>query len=119
MPAAQLEHIRRRDRETTRRRRTIARGLPDPGPVPDRCFEDRRLRFRVGLPVLGAWVRRAACRDEDTELWFSADPAHVAKAQAICTRCPVRAECSAAAEANAELYGVWGGADRGHGGRPS
>jgi Transcription factor WhiB len=117
MSAAQLERIRRRDREATRRRRVIARGLPDPGPVPDWCMEDRRLRLRVGLPVLGAWVLSAACRDEDPQLWFSPDPADVAKAQAICARCPVRPECSAAAEANAELYGVWGGTDREHAGR--
>jgi hypothetical protein len=112
MSAAQLEHIRRRDREATRRRRAIARGLPDQGPVPDWCMEDRRLSLSVGLPMLGAWVRGATCRDEDPELWFSPDPADVAKAQAICTRCPVRPECSAAAEANAELHGVWGGTDR-------
>ena len=114
MSAARLEHIRRRDREATRRRRAIARGLPDPGPVPDWRMAEKRLRLPAGWPVLGAWVRGAACRDEDPELWFSPGPADVAKAQAICARCPVRPECSAAAEANAELYGVWGGTDREH-----
>jgi hypothetical protein len=116
MSAAQLEHIRRRDREATRRRRAIARGLPDPGPVPDWLMAQKRLRLPQAKPVLGTWTLRAACRDEDPELWFSADPADVAKAQAICARCPVRPECSAAAEANAELHGVWGGTDREHAG---
>ena len=51
MPAAQLERVRRRDREATRRRRVIARGLPDPGPIPDVCMVDRRLRLPSGLPV--------------------------------------------------------------------
>ena len=119
MSAARLEHIRRRDREATRRRRAIARGLPDPGPVPDWCLEDRRLRLRIGLPVLGAWVRSAACRDEEPELWFSPDPSNVATAQAICARCPVRPQCSAAADANAERWGVWAGTDREHAGRAS
>ncbi len=112
MPAAQLEHVRRRDREATRRRRAIARGLPDPGPVPDRVMQDKRLRLPAGRPVLGTWLLRGACPDENPELWFSAGPADLERARAICARCPVRRECSAAAEANAERYGVWGGTDR-------
>jgi hypothetical protein len=112
MSAAQLERIRRRDREATRRRRAIARGLPDPGPVSDLFMADRRLGLPAGLPVLGKWILRAACRDQDPDLWFSVAPADAGKAQAICAGCPVRSQCSAAAEANAELYGVWGGADR-------
>ena len=119
MPAAQLERVRRRDREATRRRRVIARGLPDPGPIPDVCMVDRRLRLPSGLPVLGSWILQAACRDADPDLWFSPDPADVARAQAICAGCPVRAQCSAAADANAELYGVWGGMDREHAERAS
>jgi WhiB family redox-sensing transcriptional regulator len=67
--------------------------------------------------VLGTWVLAGACRGQDPELWFSPDPADVAKAQAICARCPVRPECSAAAEANAERYGVWGGTNREQAGR--
>jgi WhiB family transcriptional regulator, redox-sensing transcriptional regulator len=112
MTQAQLERVRRRDRETTRRRRAIARGLPDPGPVPDWRMEDRKLRLPGSLPVLGSWILGAACRDEDPELWFSSAPDDIATAQAICTGCPVRGHCAVAAEANAELYGVWGGTDR-------
>jgi WhiB family transcriptional regulator, redox-sensing transcriptional regulator len=112
MPAAQLERIRRRDREATRRRRAIARGLPDPGPVSDLFTADRRLGLPEGLPVLGKWILRAACRDKDPDLWFSTAPADAGKAQAICAWCPVCSQCSAGAEANAELYGVWGGTDR-------
>jgi hypothetical protein len=119
MPAAQLEHVRRRDREATRRRRAIARGLPDPGPVSDWAMEDKRLRLPQRRPVLGTWVLRGACRDEDPELWFSADPAGRERAQVICARCPVRSQCSAAAQANAERYGVWGGTDRDQARRPS
>lgn len=100
MSAAQLERIRRRDREATRRRRAIARGLPEPGPVSDLFVADRRLGLPEGLPVLGKWILRAACRDQDPELWFSAAPADAGKAQAICTGCPVRSQCSAASEAS-------------------
>jgi hypothetical protein len=90
MPAARLEHIRRRDREATRRRRAIARGLPDPGPVPDWRMAEKRLRLPQGRPLLGTWVLAGACREEDPELWFSADPVGLERAQAICARCPVR-----------------------------
>jgi len=119
MPAARLEHVRRRDRAATRRRRAIARGLPDPGPMPDWLIAEQRLRLPEGLPLLGTWVLAGACRGQDPELWFSADPAGIQRAQAICARCPVRAQCAAAAEANAERHGVWGGTDRGHAGRAS
>ena len=119
LPAAQLEHIRRRDREAARRRRAIAGGLPDPGPVPDWLMAEKRLRLPGGLPVLGTWVLRAACRDEDPELWFSADLADSGRARAICAGCAVRGQCAAAAEANGELYGVWGGTDREQAGRVS
>jgi Transcription factor WhiB len=114
LTAAQLEDLRRRDREATRRRRAIARGLSDPGPVrvSDWYLEEQRLRLSEGSPVLGTWILRAACGGEDPELWFSPDLADVSKAQTICARCPVRAQCAAAADANAEPYGVWGGTDR-------
>lgn len=119
MPAARLEQIRRRDREATRRRRAIVRGLPDPGLVPDRSMAEKRLKLPEGRPVLGTWVLHGACRGQDPELWFSADPADLQRAQAICARCPVRAQCSAAAEANPERYGVWGGTDRAQAARAS
>jgi WhiB family redox-sensing transcriptional regulator len=78
---------------------------------------ERRLRLPEGRPLLGTWVLAGACRGQDPELWFSADPADLQRVQAICARCPVRAQCSAAAEANAERYGVWGGTDRAQAGR--
>src|SRR5258708_6649000 len=99
MPAAQLEHVRRRDREATRRRRAIARGLPPPGRGPAGVRRDRRFGLPAGRPVLGTWLLRGACPDENPELWFSAGPADLERARAICARCPVRRECSAAAEA--------------------
>lgn len=91
LTAAQLEHVRRRDREATRRRRAIARGLPDPGPVrvADWYLEEERLKLPEGSLVLGTWILRAACGGEDPELWFSPDPTDASKAQTICAvPCP-------------------------------
>jgi WhiB family transcriptional regulator, redox-sensing transcriptional regulator len=57
------------------------------------------------------WQDRAACRGEPPE-WFDAETAgDAARALAVCARCPARRECLAAAAANDERYGVWGGID--------
>lgn len=41
----------------------------------------------------GTWHDRAACRGQDTELWFSIDADDREAAKAICNRCPVRLDC--------------------------
>ena len=75
-------------------------------------------------------TRRARCADGDgglTELFFSDDPFDIARAKAICSRCPLSASCLAGALERAEVDGVWGGvllldgvivADRPRRGRP-
>lgn len=60
------------------------------------------------------WFARAACRDEDPELFFpigAAGPglAQAAEAKAICQRCPVREACLAYALATGQDAGIWGG----------
>lgn len=58
------------------------------------------------------WRDRAACRNEDPEVFFAegkASRADVIHAQAVCHGCPVRIECGAYAIANREFWGVWGG----------
>ncbi|MFC5290975.1 WhiB family transcriptional regulator [Actinokineospora guangxiensis] len=60
------------------------------------------------------WRHRAACRDEDPELFFpvgTSGPAlsQVAEAKAVCTRCPVTASCLAWALDSGQDAGVWGG----------
>lgn len=60
------------------------------------------------------WRDRAACRDEDPELFFpvgTGGPAldQVADAKAVCARCDVIASCGAWAEATGQQFGVWGG----------
>ncbi|MER5686723.1 WhiB family transcriptional regulator [Streptomyces sp. NPDC002205] len=60
------------------------------------------------------WRMRAACRDEDPDLFFpvgSTGPALVQteEAKAVCGRCPVRELCLEWALENGQDSGVWGG----------
>ena len=60
------------------------------------------------------WRHRAKCRIEDPELFFpvgTSGPAmlQIAKAKAVCQRCPVRTECLNWALASGQDAGVWGG----------
>jgi len=63
-----------------------------------------------------AWMRSAACRDEDPDLFFGPDTERAGdrlrrerQASAVCSRCPVRAECLRYALARPEKHGFWGG----------
>ena len=60
------------------------------------------------------WRHRAACRDEDPELFFpigTSGPAllQVEQAKAVCRRCPVSEECLRWALETGQDAGVWGG----------
>lgn len=55
------------------------------------------------------WMRRALCATADPEMFYSPEPRDIAAARRLCTRCPVRADCLAAALARGERFGVWGG----------
>ncbi|MFE3413182.1 WhiB family transcriptional regulator [Streptomyces mirabilis] len=60
------------------------------------------------------WLRRAACANEDPDLFFpvgTAGPAleDIADAKRICGRCPVAAPCLAWALSTGQTSGVWGG----------
>jgi hypothetical protein len=44
-----------------------------------------------------------------TELFFSEEADDIAQAKAICSACTLRVPCAAAAIANGERAGVWGG----------
>src|SRR6059058_27098 len=67
--------------------------------------------------VTPAWQFRAACRGEDSALFFAPGyferreekDAREAKAKAICARCTVRIECLDYALRIREAHGVWGG----------
>jgi WhiB family redox-sensing transcriptional regulator len=106
LPQAVIERRRERDRVSKRRERARARGLDVP---PGGGITVTLPR----LPVPAAWVLPpgAACRGADPALFFPApgDSDQDARAMAICAACQVRAECLAAARANGERYGIWGG----------
>lgn len=62
----------------------------------------------------GDWRHRAACVEEDPELFFpvgTSGPAveQAAEAKLVCSDCPVRSECLAWALATGQDHGVWGG----------
>ncbi|GII77108.1 hypothetical protein Sru01_20900 [Sphaerisporangium rufum] len=63
-----------------------------------------------------SWLRRAACRSEDPELFFpisAKGPGHAQheRAKSVCRRCPVRGACLDYALRAHEEHGIWGGTD--------
>lgn len=60
------------------------------------------------------WRHRAACRDEDPELFFPVTDigpgaTQVDEAKSVCARCPVREQCLRSALDNGLNYGIFGG----------
>lgn len=60
------------------------------------------------------WGPLAACKDEDSELFFPVSDLgpgarQTAQAKAVCARCPVRSECLGYALDNGLDHGVFGG----------
>lgn len=60
------------------------------------------------------WRLRAACRNEDPELFFPVSDVgpgarQTDQAKAVCARCPVRAECLEYALDNGLDHGIFGG----------
>ncbi len=58
-----------------------------------------------------AWRALAACAGLGPSLFYSEHPTDVAAAKAVCSGCPVAAECASAARRNGEAFGVWGGSE--------
>lgn len=54
-----------------------------------------------------AWHLDAACRDTSPRLFYPEPGDNGNAAIAICTLCPVKAECRQAGAS--ELHGIWGG----------
>lgn len=63
----------------------------------------------ITVPPRPSWHAQAACRGLGPAAWFPVRGQPVEAAQAVCARCPVRAECLAAALDRGETHGVWGG----------
>lgn len=62
------------------------------------------------------WRQYAACRDEDTDLFFpvgTGGPAvgQAEEAKAVCRDCPVARQCLSWALETKQRYGIWGGLD--------
>ena len=56
-----------------------------------------------------AWWQDAACRDQDTNIFFPVTDEEAGPAREICATCPVREECLEFALATRQDDGVWGG----------
>src|SRR5690606_33552653 len=59
------------------------------------------------VPV--SWVDRAACADENPDLFFPRRGEAATQARRICAGCPVRVECPEHAREEGMRFGVWGG----------
>jgi WhiB family transcriptional regulator, redox-sensing transcriptional regulator len=64
--------------------------------------------------ALGSLWEQAACQTADPELFFpvaggGAGVAEIARAKAVCSRCPVRRQCLDYAIETGQAHGVWGG----------
>lgn len=60
------------------------------------------------------WRQRAACRDQDPDLFFpigSTGPAldQAERAKAVCARCEVCDQCLEWAQTTSQAAGIWGG----------
>jgi WhiB family redox-sensing transcriptional regulator len=61
------------------------------------------------LVELQPWMRHAACRGIDPELFFPHRGEDTRSPKAVCRRCPVRRACLDYALDTGERFGVWGG----------
>ena len=106
---------RRRASNRASKARTRARTAGKPARP---CGVPHLAVLRPPATSLGRDSERAACRAADPDLFFGpgsewpkARAVRVATARAICFACPIRVACLEVAEANREIYGVWGGVD--------
>jgi WhiB family redox-sensing transcriptional regulator len=58
------------------------------------------------------WRDRAACKDEDPDLFHPSSPAQAEAAKLVCRRCPVRSECLDNALAEGDEHAIRGGLTR-------
>lgn len=57
----------------------------------------------------GDWLDDALCKKDPPDDWFSDDRGAVARARAVCYRCPVREQCLEYALDTETGYGMYGG----------
>ena len=63
----------------------------------------------LGLVASPGWWFAGLCAQTDPEVFFPEKGGSVREAKAVCTGCPVRAQCLEHALAHDERFGVWGG----------
>ena len=63
----------------------------------------------LGLVASPGWWFAGLCAQTDPEVFFPERGGSVREAKAVCTGCPVRAQCLEHALAHDERFGVWGG----------
>lgn len=56
-----------------------------------------------------AWVREAACRNMNPDIFFPDQSESAELAKEVCRSCPVRRPCLEYALAYHERFGIWGG----------
>jgi WhiB family transcriptional regulator, redox-sensing transcriptional regulator len=81
-------------------------------PAPEIDFDPAfEAEFADRTPTVINWTF-ARCRDGNgtlTHLFFSDEVIDIARAKAICAKCPLQAACLEGALERAEPWGVWGG----------
>jgi WhiB family redox-sensing transcriptional regulator len=65
--------------------------------------------FQAGRSTSELWRMYAACRGEDAVHFFTPGADAVARAKAVCRRCPVASDCLDYALDVNEPFGIWGG----------
>ena len=87
--------------------RALLVGPRPPAPSPPPAPPTPVAAFLAAVGDSAAWHERAACREHPAVDFFPKAEADAAAARAVCSRCPVVAECLAAAVDNNEA-GIWG-----------
>ena len=80
-------------------------------PIALRPIVERRFRHDPDGMV---WISRAACVDDDPELFFPVGSSEASieqerRAKLVCAGCPVRSDCLEWSLATCQDAGVWGG----------
>lgn len=75
--------------------------------VDDDTDVDDRLEEFVAALRTPQWMRQAACKGTDPDLWFPERGELTSEARAICQTCPVRQNCLE--YGLRERFGIWGG----------
>lgn len=66
-------------------------------------------RDQRSTPTATDWRDRAACRDQDTGLFFDETEVGIERAKRACDGCPALVPCREYALTRPERYGVFGG----------